>query len=207
MFEGIEGAWTSKTNCPKSYCFKWIIVWRTIKIDTCFFFWSLLIVNEVFKEVQLGFFVINHTHEDNDGIFGYLSKKLKEQNNYVLVDLMKAIMALQEWPFIPQLIQKIPDFRSWVQGYLKDEYEVLVGYINMHFFQFFVDSSRWPMMYNKMFPICSIWSPKDGPTIWLWKFDDQGRPKLPNGIWKLVFFPSYLGGWCFKGNKEKIIHQ
>jgi len=39
------------------------------------------------------------------------------------------------------------------EGYLKDEYDVLVGYTNMHFFQFFVDSSRWPMMYNKVFPI------------------------------------------------------
>jgi len=41
---------------------------------------------------------------------------------------MKSFMVLQEWPFIPQLIQKIPNFKSWVQGYLKDGLEVLVGH-------------------------------------------------------------------------------
>jgi hypothetical protein len=76
----------------------------------------------------LGFLVIGHTYEDIDGNFGYLSKKLREQNNYVLVDLMKTFMVLQEWPFIPQLIQKIPNFKSWVQGYLKDGHEILFGH-------------------------------------------------------------------------------
>ncbi len=67
-------------------------------------FISLLIVHEVFEEVQLGVFVVGHTHEDIDGSFGYLSNKLKEQNNYVMVDLMKAFMFSQDHPFILQLI-------------------------------------------------------------------------------------------------------
>jgi hypothetical protein len=71
-------------------------------------------------------------HEDIDGNFDYLLRKLKEQNNYVLVDLMKAFMISQEWPFIPQLIQEIQDFKSWVQGYLKDGPKILVGHIDMH---------------------------------------------------------------------------
>jgi hypothetical protein len=41
-------------------------------------FFSLLIVHEVFEEVQLGFLIIGHTHEDIDGSFGYLLKKLRE---------------------------------------------------------------------------------------------------------------------------------
>jgi hypothetical protein len=44
----------------------------------------------------LGFLIVGHTHEDIDGNFGYLSKKLKEHNNYVLADLMKAFMVSQE---------------------------------------------------------------------------------------------------------------
>jgi hypothetical protein len=36
-------------------------------------------VREVFEEVKLGFLVVDHTHEDIDGCFGYLSKKLREQ--------------------------------------------------------------------------------------------------------------------------------
>jgi hypothetical protein len=38
---------------------------------------------DVFEEVKLGFFVVGHTHEDIDGCFGYLSKKLKEENIYI----------------------------------------------------------------------------------------------------------------------------
>ncbi len=41
-------------------------------------FLSLLTTRDVFEEVQLGFLVVGHTHEDIDGCFGYLSKKLKK---------------------------------------------------------------------------------------------------------------------------------
>jgi hypothetical protein len=46
--------------------------------------------------MKLRFLIVGHTHEDIDGCFGYLSKNLKEQNNYVLVDLMKVFMVSQE---------------------------------------------------------------------------------------------------------------
>jgi len=52
-------------------------------------FLSFLTARDVFKEVQLGFLVVGHTHEDIDGCFGYLSKKLREQSNYCLADFMK----------------------------------------------------------------------------------------------------------------------
>jgi hypothetical protein len=45
----------------------------------------LLIAHKIFKEIQFGFLVVGHTHEDIDGSFGYLSKKLKKKNNYVMV--------------------------------------------------------------------------------------------------------------------------
>jgi CO dehydrogenase nickel-insertion accessory protein CooC1 len=39
----------------------------------------LLIIRDVFEEMKLmGFLVMGHTHEDIDGCFGYLSKKLKK---------------------------------------------------------------------------------------------------------------------------------
>jgi hypothetical protein len=58
---------------------------------------------DVFEEVKLGFLVVGHTHEDIDGCFGYLSKKLREENNYILTNLMKVFMISQERPFILQL--------------------------------------------------------------------------------------------------------
>jgi hypothetical protein len=50
----------------------------------------------VFGEVKLRFLVVGHTHEYIDGCFGYLSKELREHNNYILANLMKASMVLQE---------------------------------------------------------------------------------------------------------------
>jgi hypothetical protein len=34
---------------------------------------------DVFEEVKLRFLVVGHVHEDIDGCFGYLSKKLREK--------------------------------------------------------------------------------------------------------------------------------
>jgi len=56
-------------------------------------FLSLLNCEDVFEEVKLGFLFIGHTHEDIDECFGYLSKKLREKNNYVLVDLMRPFIS------------------------------------------------------------------------------------------------------------------
>jgi hypothetical protein len=67
-------------------------------------FLSLLTAREVFKELQMGFLMVGHTHEDIDGNFGYLLKNLRKQNNYVMADLMEAFMLSQDHPFIPQLI-------------------------------------------------------------------------------------------------------
>jgi hypothetical protein len=73
---------------------------------------SLLTTQRVFDEVQLGFLVVQHTRKDIDGSFGFLSKKLKEKDNYILANLMQVFTISQDWPFISQLIQKIFDFKS-----------------------------------------------------------------------------------------------
>ncbi len=41
-------------------------------------FLLLLMMRKAFKEFKLGFLALGHTHENIDGCFGYLSKKLKE---------------------------------------------------------------------------------------------------------------------------------
>jgi hypothetical protein len=59
---------------------------------------------------------------------------------------MKVFIVSQEKPFIPQLIQEILDFKTWVLGCLKDGLETLVGHTNLHLFRFFVDSFGWLVM-------------------------------------------------------------
>jgi hypothetical protein len=64
---------------------------------------------DVFEEVKLGFLIIGHTHEDIDGCFGYLSKKL-EENNQSFTNFMRAFMISQQRSFILQLIKIIQIF-------------------------------------------------------------------------------------------------
>jgi hypothetical protein len=54
-----------------------------------------------------------------------------------MADLMKVFMLSQDRPFIPQFIQEIPDFKSWVKGYLNDGSNIIVSHVEMHLFQFF----------------------------------------------------------------------
>ncbi len=62
------------------------------KTQCLLMFLSLLMARDVFEEVKLGFLVVGHTHEDIDGYFSYLLKKLMEENNYILANLMKIFM-------------------------------------------------------------------------------------------------------------------
>jgi hypothetical protein len=68
-------------------------------------------------------------------------------------------MVPQDRPFILQLIQKIPDIKSWVKRYLKDGLETLMGHTSMHLFQFYVDYIGWLMMWYKVSSTKSLWSP------------------------------------------------
>ncbi len=156
----------------------------------------------------MGSLIIGHTREDINGSFGYLSKKLKEQNNYVMADLMKTFMFSQDRPFIPQLIQEIPNFKSWVNGYLNDGLDILIDHMKMHLFRFFMDEVRWPVMQYKVFPIDALWNLKDGLAIQLWKEDGIGRPKLLVGVLNLVpFHPIWRNDELRPGEKERFINS
>jgi hypothetical protein len=91
--------------------------------------------------------------------------KLREQNNYVMANLMKAFMFSQDRSFILQFIQEILDFKSWVNGYLSNGPNVLVGRTEMHLFWFFINEVRWLVIQYKVSFTNALWNPKDGPTI------------------------------------------
>ena len=110
---------------------------------------SLLTARKVFKEIQVGFLMVGHTHEDIDAYFSYLSKKLKNANTFVLPDLMKEFMTSQHLPFVPQLIQEVADFKAFIKDYHHDGASALKGIIDMHLFRFYVDDQGWPVMQYK----------------------------------------------------------
>ena len=130
-------------------------------------FCSLLIAMGIFKEITGGFFIVEHTHEDIDAYFSYLSKLLKQKNTYVLADLMKAFMDLQKpVVFIPELVQEVANFKSYVQDFYHDGTNKLSGLGNMHLFKFYVkedgEDRGWPVMRYKVLHISSL----DYPSLW-----------------------------------------
>ncbi len=52
----------------------------------------------------------------------------------------------------------------------------------MHLFRFLVDSFGWPMMWYKVSPTDSVWSPIEAPPIQLWKANADGYLKLPTKV-------------------------
>jgi hypothetical protein len=124
-------------------------------------FCSLLTARGIFKEVTVGFLVVGHTHEDIDAYFSYLSKLLKQKNTYVLADLMKAFMDSQKSAvFIPELVQEVADFKSYVRDFHHDGTNKLSGLGEMHLFKFYVEEDGedrgWPVMRYKVLPISSL---------------------------------------------------
>jgi hypothetical protein len=124
-------------------------------------FCSLLTARGIFKEVTVGFLVVGHTHEDIDA-FSNLSKLLKQKNTYVLADLMKAFMDLQKSAmFIPQLVQEVADFKSYVRDFHHDGTNKLSGLGEMHLFKFYVEEDGedrgWPIMRYKVLRISSLY--------------------------------------------------
>lgn len=144
-------------------------------------FLSLLTHRGVFKEIQVGFLLVGHTHEDIDAYFSHLSKTLKSKNTFVLADLMKSFMESQEMRFMPEFIQEVADFKSYISGYLCDGATRLIGLGEMHLFKFYVDSDGWPVMKYKESATDEHWCPRNKPPLRLWKEDGNGRPLLPTG--------------------------
>ncbi len=87
-------------------------------------------------------------------------------------------------------------------------FEILVGHTNMHLFDFFVNFVEWLVMQYKVSPTNALWSPKDGPSIWLWQAVDSGHPKLLQGLPNHVPFCPIWGNDATKSiDKEKFINN
>ena len=130
-------------------------------------FFSLLIVRDVFKEIQAGFLLVGHTHEDIDAYFSHLLKALKRKNTFVLVNLMKAFMQSQDMSFMPEFIQEVADFKSFFQGYQSSGAAHLIGLGEIHLFKFYVDDDGWPVMRYKKSTVDAQWPLLNRPPIQL----------------------------------------
>ena len=95
-----------------------------------FAFCSLLTYHGVFQEVYINFLIVGHTHDDIDVLFGRWSYKLRGTNYPTLPLLMKSFMDTESHPVIPHLIEEVPDFKKFVEGYLCTRRDALAGHTN-----------------------------------------------------------------------------
>jgi hypothetical protein len=124
-------------------------------------FCSLLTAKGIFKEITLEFLVVKFIHEDIDAHFSYLSKLLKQKNTYVLADLMKTFMDLQNSTvFIPELVQEVADFKSYVWDFHHDGTNKLSRLKEMHLLKFYMEEDGeergWPVMLYKVLLISPL---------------------------------------------------
>jgi hypothetical protein len=83
---------------------------------------------------------------------------------YVLADLMKAFMDSQKLVvFIPELVQEVADFKSYMQDFHHDGTNKLSGLEKMHLFRFYVEEDGedrgWPVMLYKVLLISPLHYP------------------------------------------------
>jgi hypothetical protein len=146
-----------------------------------FSFFSLLIYKGVFHEVYIDFLLVGHTHEDIDTMFRRWSRRLRMNDYPILPMLMKSFMDAEMEPVIPHLIEEVPNFKAFVDGYLYSGNDSLQGHINAQQFKFYKDDNSWPLMQYKLWCTNSNWLPKENGGIRLWQKTVDGRPKVPSG--------------------------
>ena len=82
---------------------------------------------------------MGHTHKDIDATYGRISSNLKSKDIYSLFEMMDTYCIIEEnRVFPPTLIDKVYDFKSFLNGYIKEGKNALVGHLNVQYFQFLV---------------------------------------------------------------------
>ena len=146
-----------------------------------FAFCSLLTYHGVFQEVYINFLIVGHTHDDIDALFGRWSYKLRGIDYPTLPLLMKSFMDTESRLVIPHLIEEVPDFKKFVEGYVCTGRDALAGHTNAQQFKFYRNGNGWPLMQYKLLCTNNQWLPKEGGGIRLWKEIEDGSPKVPRG--------------------------
>ena len=83
-------------------------------------FLSLLTALGVFITIEVEFFLVGHTHEDIDGIYGRISSNLKSKDIYSLPEMMDTYCIIEEnRVFPPTHIDNVYDFK-FLNGYINE---------------------------------------------------------------------------------------
>ena len=146
-----------------------------------FAFCSMLVYKRIFREVYINFLIVGHTHEDIDALFGRWSTRLKTRDYPTVPLLMKSFMDCETELVIPHLIEEVPDFKSFVEGYLGRGGQNLEGHSKVQQFKFHMDPNGWPVMEYKHMCTDKKWLPEDGKGIRLWSETEENGPRVSIG--------------------------
>ena len=130
-----------------------------------FAFCSLLMYHGVFQEVYINFLIVGHMDDDIDVLFGRWSYKLRGTDYPTLPLLMKSFMDTESQLVIPHLIEEVPNFKKFVEGYLCTRRNALVGHTKAQQFKFYRNGNGWPLMQYKLLCTDNQWLPKEGGGI------------------------------------------
>ena len=120
---------------------------------------STLVALGFFKEIQLSFLIVGHTHIDIDQRFGTISSALKRQDIISLKELLSIIKdkPIQTEPFVvAEHLEHIQDWKSFITLYLQQD-----GFIDTsepHDFRFYMDNTI-PQVQYKMYTRSPMWEP------------------------------------------------
>ena len=129
-----------------------------VQLDNCakdnksryvFAYWSLLVAKGIFKKVFVSFLLVGHTHDDIVSSFGRWSMKLREENILAIPLLKKSYMDLDNVPIIPHMIEEVPDFKAFIEPYIRSAHQ-LIGLTKAHQFRFYVHDDGVPAMLYKL---------------------------------------------------------
>ena len=101
---------------------------RENKNHYLFAYLSLLVAKGVFKTMHLGFLMVGHTHKDINAKFSRFSERLRIEMTFTFPRSMKHFQKCESLAVAPSLMTQVFDFKSFVQGYLCDGQESLVGH-------------------------------------------------------------------------------
>jgi hypothetical protein len=143
-----------------------------------FAFLALLVKFKIFREVDIGFMHVGHTHCDVDATFSLFSRKLHEEDAFTMDELFRVVtdsqQAEQDRPkVICSHMREMAAWRGVVKPFLRKE---MGGHTVPHLFRFFMAGDT-PAMIYKDFCDDSQWLPEDGPSF---LFAREGN-EPPNG--------------------------
>jgi len=65
------------------------------------------------------------------------------------MDLIKTFMQSQKMLFMPEFVQEVPNFNSFIKDYQKSGMARLIGLGEVHLFKFYMDHNGVPVMRYK----------------------------------------------------------